>query len=123
MSRPLTTMLPRNAMPTKKFIVSDPDKLDYFARAALTRAGTNATWGSFSGFGAVEMDQASVDTTKTPGALQTIGDMARALGATIFGAQTPPPVVYPPPEPSPVPMILGVLAVGVAGYALYRVMK
>ena len=123
MSRPLTTMLPRNAAPTKKFIVSDPSKLDYFARAAMTRAGSNGTWGSFSGFGAVEMDQASVDTTKAPGALHTVADFARSLGGAIFGAQPQQPVYVPPPEPSPVPMILGVLALGVAGYTLYRVMK
>ena len=126
MNRPLTTMLPRNAAPTRKLIVSDPDKLDYFARAAYVRAGAAGTWGALQGLGNAmpEQDTASANNTKSPGALSTVSDWFRSLGNTIFsGGQQQQPVVIPPPEPSPVPMVLGVAAVGLAGFAIWKAMK
>jgi hypothetical protein len=125
MNRPLTTMLPRNAAPTRRLIVSDPDKLDYFARAALTRAGAAGTWGSFRGFGEAmpTQDTQSSDTTKNPGALDTVAEFARKLGQGLFASPPPAPMVLPAPAPSPVPMVLGVAALAVGGYALWRVMK
>lgn len=126
MNRPLTTMLPRNAAPTRKLIVADPDKLDYFARAAYVRAGAAGTWGALQGLGneMPEQDTASASNTKAPGALSTVSDWFRSLGNTIFSGgqqQMPPPP--PAPEPSPVPVILGVAATGLALFAVYKVMK
>lgn len=120
-------MLPINAYPTRKFITADPSKLTYFARANAVRAGTVSTWGALSGLGAAMptgMEQASSETVKTAGALQTVGDLFGSIGRSLLGASTPPPApVVPPEEPSVMPYVVGVGAAVLVGVVVWKVAK
>lgn len=114
----------RNA-PTRTLIVSDPTKLTYFARAQAVRAGAAGTWGALSGFGEAmpNVQTASSDNTKTAGALQTVGDLFANLGRSLLGAQTPPPVVVQPEEPSVMPYVVGVGAAALVGVVVWKLAK
>lgn len=129
---PVTHMLPFNAKPTRTFVVSDPSKLTYFARANAVRAGVANMYGSLSGFGDAMPDHgvATANDVKDPGSAQSVGDFFGNLGRSLLGAITapgsanaPPPVVVPP-EPSPMPYILvGVGALALGGFVVYKMVK
>lgn len=114
----------RNA-PTRTFIVSDPSKLSYFARANMVRAGAAGTWGALSGFGEAmpNVQTASSDITKTAGALQTVGDLFANLGRSLLGAQPAPQVTLPPEEPSVMPYVVGIGAAAIVGVIVWKVAK
>jgi hypothetical protein len=149
---PLTDILPLTVSPQKKFIVSDPSKLDYFARAKMVRAGmgVNDTWGSLQGAPlAIQdsrtatrgplrglgdampaMQDASASGVTMPGSTNSVGDFFGNLGRSVFGGvlntvQGGP--AQPPAQPAPVdptPYIVGGVAiVGLGGLLAYKLWK
>lgn len=124
--RPVTSMLPMNTMPSRSFIVSDPSKLTYFARANAVRAGTANTWGALSGLGdpMPASPESGAGSTKTAGGLQTVADFFMKLGQGLLGGgNAPTQTVVVREDPSPMPYVIGLAAVGLAGFAVYKVMK
>jgi len=130
---PVTHMLPINAKPTRTMVVSDPEKLTYFARANAVRAGVANTWGAFSGFGDAMPDHAAADSNdvKAAGSAQSVGDFFGNLGRSLLGAitapgsgGTPPPPVTVREEPSALPYVLvGVGALALGGFVVYKLVK
>lgn len=116
-----------NTSPSREFIVSDPSKLDMFARTAAIRAGSIHTYGALSGYDGLGglSDAATADGTQAAGSAgNTVGSFFRSLGSSLFGNQAPPPVLAaPPPVESPLPMILGVAAVGAIGFAVWKMTR
>ncbi len=124
---PVTSMLPLTQQPRKDFIVSDPEKLTYFARANATRAGVTNTWGAFAGLGNAmpETPLVGANGVKAAGAFQTIGDFFGNVGRSLLGGAgntASPPVTPPPADPTPY-VIAGVLGVGVVGFIGYKLWK
>lgn len=148
--RPLTNILPFNTDPTRKLIVSDPSKLDYFAQAERVRAGVHNTWGALHGAPlAIQdsrtatrgplrglgdampaMQDASASTTSMPGSTNTVANFFGNLGRSVFGgvlntvqgAPAQPAAQPAPMDPTPY-IIGGVAVVGIGGFLIYKMMK
>ena len=125
---PVTSLLPLNAQPTRQMVVSDPEKLTYFNRAAMIRAGVQGTWGALGGLGDVmpALDANNSANVQMGGAFQTIGDFMGSLGRNLLGATPVSPSIVPesaPPMDHTPYIIAGVAAVGIAGFVAYKMLK
>lgn len=117
-----------NPYPTRRMIVADPGKLNFFGSAAAARFGVQNTAGSLSGLGDVDVPQNSAPATNTMKDVATIAGsfLSNLMNGTPMGSPPPPPTVSLPPDdtilglPKMVVVIGGVAA---AGFVAWKLMK
>lgn len=126
--RPLTYAFPINARPTRTLIVSDPSKLDYFAKANAVRAGVFHSAGALRGLG--DAAPANTAAAEPPGVLSLLDKIAGIVGNLTGGTgKMDMTTVKPPPAPKddtfmglpPAVAVIGGLAlVGGVGYLVFK---
>lgn len=113
--------------PGRRFIVSDPSKLSYFARAGAVRAGVANTWGSLQGFNEAMPDHAveGANNVQAAGSLQTIGDFFGQIGRNLLGSTPSTPVVQqtPPPDMTGMHVAIGLGAAALGGFLVWKLVK